>query len=115
MRDRIANREVLLPALQARLKTRTTADWMEQFSKARLTCGVVRDTAEAAESRQFAASELSLHLVAADGRSVRTIRSPARFDSFSLAPSRPAPGLDEDRAAIERRFENRRLAPDAVE
>jgi crotonobetainyl-CoA:carnitine CoA-transferase CaiB-like acyl-CoA transferase len=115
MKDRIANREILLPTLQTRLKTRTTADWMEQFSKARLTCGVVRDTAEAAESRQFAASELSLHLVAADGRSVRTIRSPARFDSFSLAPSRPAPGLDEDRAAIERRFENRRLAPGAVE
>ena len=115
MKDRVANRDVLLPTLQAILRTRATAEWMELFSRARLTCGVVRDTAEAAESAQFRSSELALDLEANDGRHVRTIRTPARFDSFSHSPSRPAPDLDGDRAAIEQTFTRRQVTPRAAE
>lgn len=113
MKDRISNRDVLLPALQAILRRRKTSEWMHMFGKARLTCGVVRDTAEAADSDHFGASELALDLLATDGRRVRTIRGPSRFDSFSPVPARPAPLLNADRVEIERYLEFHHRAPEA--
>ena len=99
MKDRIIHREALLPALQAILRTRTTTDWIERFAAARITSGVVRDTGQAAESDQFAASELLLEM-GADDRVVRSIRTPARYDSFTPAISTPAPTLDADRNSV---------------
>ncbi|GAA4474969.1 CoA transferase [Rhodococcus olei] len=100
MKDRIRNREVLLPKLQAVMKRRTTAEWMAAFGRARITSGIVRDTGEVAESEQFASSRLALRMVDDDGREVTAIRSPARYDSFAAARARPAPRLDGHRDAV---------------
>lgn len=99
MKDRVINRDVLLPALQKILLSRTTEDWMARFGAARITSGVVRNTGEAAESDQFAASELLVDM--SDGaRTVRSIRSPARYRSFEMAEPTPSPALDADREEI---------------
>ncbi|MGW4338584.1 CaiB/BaiF CoA transferase family protein [Rhodococcus koreensis] len=100
MKDRIINRAALLPKLQDVLRRRTTADWMADFSHARITSGIVRDTADAADSDQFDAASLRLDMVDDDGRSVSVIRTPARFDSFEIGAARRAPRLDSGRERV---------------
>jgi crotonobetainyl-CoA:carnitine CoA-transferase CaiB-like acyl-CoA transferase len=99
MKDRVTNRDALLPALQAILRTRTTAEWMARFEAARITSGMVRDTGQAADSAQFAASELLLEMVG-DERLVRSIRTPVRYQSFTPVTATPAPPLDAHRDAV---------------
>lgn len=93
------NKDVLLPALQKILKTRTTAEWMKSFGDARITSGVVRDTGEVANSEQFRASELLVEMNS-PGRQVRSIRTPVRYDSFEATGRAPAPDLDADREIV---------------
>lgn len=100
MKDRIVNRDVLLPLLQSILRTRTSDEWMRRFAEARLTCGVVLDTGEVARSRQFADSGLALTAAGPDGRTVGTIRTPARYAGFRPPPAVAAPQLDGDRDEI---------------
>ncbi|ROO86505.1 crotonobetainyl-CoA:carnitine CoA-transferase CaiB-like acyl-CoA transferase [Actinocorallia herbida] len=97
MRDRVMHRETLVPILQSILKTRPTAEWVARFDAARLTTGEVRDTGQAADSDQFAAAELALEFGGAEGRDVRTLRTPARFASFGPREHARAPQLDGDR------------------
>ncbi|MGC4934783.1 CaiB/BaiF CoA transferase family protein [Gordonia sp. DT30] len=114
MKDRVLNRDALLPALQAILKTRTTADWMSRFSAARITSGVVRNTGEAAESDQFAASEMVVDM--SDGqRRVRSIRTPARYESFDVPSPIPSPALDADRSTVLADLVSVEPAPEPVE
>jgi crotonobetainyl-CoA:carnitine CoA-transferase CaiB-like acyl-CoA transferase len=100
MKDRIRNRDDLLPILQGILRTRTTAEWMDLFGEARLTSGVVRDTGEVADSQQFADSELAVDLAGTSERRIRTIRTPARFEGFQAVAATAAPALDADRSEI---------------
>lgn len=93
MKERVKNRQVLLPKLQSIMRTRTTSEWMSAFAKGRITSGVVRDSAEAAESEQFDAAELAIEMTSEDGRSVRTIRTPVRLDSVPRKRSAPAPRM----------------------
>ncbi|MDX6743889.1 CoA transferase [Actinocorallia sp. A-T 12471] len=99
LRDRVAHRATLVPILQSILKSRTTAEWIARFDAARLTTGEVRDTGQAAESDQFAAAELALEFDHADA-TVRTLRTPARYASFTPRAHTRAPHLDADRTDI---------------
>jgi crotonobetainyl-CoA:carnitine CoA-transferase CaiB-like acyl-CoA transferase len=100
MRDRILHREQLLPILEEVLSRRTTAEWMAGFEAARITSGIVRDTGQVIDSAQFEAAGLALDLVDDGGRAVRTIRTPARYDSFTRPAARPAPELDAQRQDV---------------
>lgn len=95
MRDRMENRDELLPALQKILKTRTTDEWMEALEAARITCGVVRDVAGVVDSEQFEAAELKITMSREDGREISAIRTPARFDGFQPPVPKAAPHLNE--------------------
>jgi crotonobetainyl-CoA:carnitine CoA-transferase CaiB-like acyl-CoA transferase len=94
MRGRVEHREDLLILLKEVMRKRSTAEWMERFSAARITSGVVKSTDEVAESEQFASSALGVELKGDEGREVRTIRTPARFDSFTPSFGNAAPDLD---------------------
>jgi crotonobetainyl-CoA:carnitine CoA-transferase CaiB-like acyl-CoA transferase len=72
---------------------------MARFEAARITSGMVRDTGQAADSAQFAASELLLEMVG-DERLVRSIRTPVRYQSFTPVTATPAPPLDAHRDAV---------------
>lgn len=100
MRDRIQNRDALLPVLQEIMRTRSTAEWMKLFDAARLTSGVVRDTDAVAQSEQFEAADLRVDMHDEHGRSVSSIRTPARYDSFPIAATHPASALDSDREGV---------------
>ncbi len=100
MKDRIRNRDALLEILREVLLRRTTAQWRADFEAARITCGVVRDTDQVVASDQFEAARLAVELEDGNGRRIRTIRTPARFDSFTRDPGRPAPALDADRETV---------------
>ncbi|GAA2736662.1 CoA transferase [Actinocorallia aurantiaca] len=100
MKDRMRNRDELLKILQEVLLRRTTAQWQADFEDARITCGVVRDTDQVVASEQFEAARLAIETDDGGGRRIRTIRTPARFDSYTREAGRPAPALDADRETV---------------
>lgn len=100
MKNRIRNRASLLPLLQELMRARTTDQWMKLFDAARLTSGVVRETDAVVASEQFEAAGLRVDMVDEEGRSISSIRTPARYDSFGITPSRPAAALDSDRDRV---------------
>lgn len=109
MKDRIRNRAALLPILQEVMRTRSTAEWMKLFDAARLTSGLVRDVNEVVESEQFDAAGLRVDMVDDGGRSISSIRTPARYDSFAIEPSSPASDLDGDRDQVLAALEEQRI------
>lgn len=94
-RDRQAHGRELVAAVERVTRTRTTRHWTAVFDRARLTSGEVLDTGQVADSGRFARNRLELHITAGNGREVRTVRTPARFGSFSPTSPLPAPLLGE--------------------
>jgi crotonobetainyl-CoA:carnitine CoA-transferase CaiB-like acyl-CoA transferase len=87
---RVAAREALVAALEARLSLRAAAEWAEQLTAARVPAGVVNDIAGAFRL----AESLGLSPIVAipdwDGHDVRLARNPIRLSatpaSYRLAP-----------------------------
>ncbi|WP_153505728.1 CaiB/BaiF CoA transferase family protein [Cumulibacter manganitolerans] len=96
---RSGDRAFLLERVQQILRTRTTAEWVERFRAAGIVYGEVRDYPAVVASPQFAAEQLALE-VERDGVVTHTVRTPARYSSFTPAPTAGAPALGADTAAI---------------
>lgn len=99
---RRANGAVLIARLQEIMRTRTTAEWREDFERAGLTNAVVRNIEQVVESDQFTAAELLLEF--GEERPVRTVRSPVRYETIHRDSHTPAPRLDADRERLVREF-----------
>jgi crotonobetainyl-CoA:carnitine CoA-transferase CaiB-like acyl-CoA transferase len=88
--QRVANRDELRAALEARLETRTRADWRDVLLEAGVPAGPVQTIEEAFSL----AAALGLDAVdETDG--VRTVSFPARLSETPATVRRRPPGLDE--------------------
>jgi crotonobetainyl-CoA:carnitine CoA-transferase CaiB-like acyl-CoA transferase len=88
--QRVANRDLLRAALEARLETRTRADWRDVLLEAGVPAGPVQTIDEA-----FSLAE-ALGLDAVDEtEGVRTVSFPAHLSETPATVRRPPPDLDE--------------------
>ncbi|MBC9943077.1 CoA transferase [Leucobacter sp. cx-328] len=101
--DRVANRVSLREALEARLKTRPAAEWIDEFTAAVIPAGRVNTIAQALELADSLGLEPVAETHALDDEGVeRTLRSVATPISFSATPPRygtPPPRVGEHQNA----------------
>jgi crotonobetainyl-CoA:carnitine CoA-transferase CaiB-like acyl-CoA transferase len=60
--DRVANRETLIQAIQSRLDTRTTADWVERFWKTGVPSAPVQDLVQVFKDPQVLHREMLVRM-----------------------------------------------------
>ena len=99
-RSRVANRRELVPRVAARLRERTTADWLTVLRAAQVPCGPINDLAQVFEDPQVRHRGLRLDLPHPLAGSVPGVRNPVRFGRTAVAYDRPPPPLGADTAEV---------------
>ena len=95
--DRVANRGDVREELEARLTTKTRAEWREALLGAGVPAGPVQDIAEA-----FSLAEALGLAVVDETDGVRTVSFPARLSETPATVRRRPPDLDEHGAELRR-------------
>ena len=91
--DRFANKDALLPLLQARFATRTTSEWLDRL-RGRVPCAPVNDVRQALADPQVLARDMIVEVEHPDFGTLREVRSPVRTEGEIRHPAR-APRLGE--------------------
>ena len=91
--DRFANKDALLPLLQARFATRTTAEWLARL-RGRVPCAPVNDVRQALADPQVLARDMIVEVQHPGFGPLREVRSPVRTEGEIRHPAR-APRLGE--------------------
>jgi len=91
--DRFANKDALLPLLQARFATRTTEEWLDRL-RGRVPCAPVNDVRQALADPQVLARDMIVEVEHPDFGPLREVRSPVRTEGEIRHPAR-APRLGE--------------------
>ena len=91
--DRFANKDALLPLLQACFATRTTAEWLARL-RGRVPCAPVNDVRQALADPQVLARDMIVEVEHPDFGPLREVRSPVRTEGEIRHPAR-APRLGE--------------------
>ncbi|HSL48403.1 MAG TPA: CoA transferase [Candidatus Deferrimicrobiaceae bacterium] len=91
--DRFANRDALLPLLQARFATRPTGEWLDRL-RGRVPCAPVNDVRQALADPQLLARDMIVEVEHPDFGALREVRSPIRTEGEIRQPAR-APRLGE--------------------
>ena len=102
-RDRVANRQSLLPEIEQCLRHRTSADWLAALRAAQVPCGPINDLAQVFAEPQVRHRGLRLELPHPLAGEAPGVRNPVRFSRtpvvYELAP--PLLGADTDRVLAE--------------
>jgi crotonobetainyl-CoA:carnitine CoA-transferase CaiB-like acyl-CoA transferase len=99
---RVRHREVLIPAMQALTRTRTTAQWIALLEKKAVPCGPINDIGQAFNDAQVKARGLHIKQAQAPAVVARTaiesiagVASPLRLTATPPVLNRPSPALGE--------------------
>jgi len=95
MKDRIANRETLIPLLQAKLLERNTADWLAILRKHGVPVGPVNNIAEVLSSEHASDRNLVRQLQYLNGATVPTVSNPVDFSDTPVQYEKAPPLLGE--------------------
>jgi CoA:oxalate CoA-transferase len=88
-------------AIEAVLKGRPTAHWIEVVSKAGVPCGPINNVEQAIAHPQVAARNMLVEVPDGSGGTLKLAGNPLKMSAFADPTSRrAAPDLDADRAAI---------------
>jgi crotonobetainyl-CoA:carnitine CoA-transferase CaiB-like acyl-CoA transferase len=101
---RIANRTQINAEIEARLGTRTTADWIERLNAAGVPCGRVMELAEMFGDPQVIDQEMVLTQQHPGHGMVRMLGFPIKFAEAPCRLRRPAPEVGGDSDAVLRDF-----------
>lgn len=93
--DRVAHIEALLGAIQAALKTRPSADWVERLDAEEVPCAPILSPGEVLNDPQVAANGLLHESEHPQAGRLRQARPAARFEATPSALRSPAPSLGE--------------------
>ena len=97
--DRHANRDVLLPILEERMRTRTADEWVDALRAASVPCGQVQDVAAALRDPHTVAREMLVTTHTEPLGEVHSVASAMKVGTRS-EPHRRAPRLGEDQDDI---------------
>ena len=101
-RDRVLNRDALIPLLEELTMQRDIADWLRDLEAAGIPAGPINDLAQAFDSPQVAAREMKIrmaHPVAAAGH-VDLIGNPVKFSATPVTYQGAPPVLGQHTHAV---------------
>ena len=93
--DRMRNLAALTPLIAARMKSRTSADWIGEFEAAGVPVGPVNRIGDMLADPQVAAREMVVEVEHPRAGRTRAIGHPVKFSATPARVSRPAPLLGE--------------------
>jgi crotonobetainyl-CoA:carnitine CoA-transferase CaiB-like acyl-CoA transferase len=105
---RLANKEALLPEVEALMRTRTRAEWIDCLEAAGVPCAPINDLADVARDPQTEAVGMLLEEPRSGGTFVGL---PIKFDGVRPAIRRPSPKVGEHNAEL---VDDLEPAPSAV-
>ena len=92
---RVANRRVLVERIEAIMRTRPKAHWLNLLEKNGVPCGPINTYAEVFDDEQVAARDMVLQTEHPTLGSLRTLGSPLKLSRTPARPGRPAPLLGQ--------------------
>jgi crotonobetainyl-CoA:carnitine CoA-transferase CaiB-like acyl-CoA transferase len=110
--DRVRHRATLIPILEAIVRERPIADWVEALEEATVPCGPINDIAHALADPQVAARELRIDLLHPLAGRVPLVGNPIKSSSTPPVYDRAPPLLGEHTDEILR--ERLNLEPDEI-
>lgn len=110
--SRIANREALVPRLEAMFRTRTVADWLERLRAAEVPAAPVNNLDRAFAEPPVAEREMIVEYDHPEVGRVRLPGNPIKMSDATGTPSQPAPRLGEHTDAV--LGELLRLSPERI-
>jgi crotonobetainyl-CoA:carnitine CoA-transferase CaiB-like acyl-CoA transferase len=97
---RIVNRATLIPEIMARVKTRTTADWIASLEKASVPCGPINTIEGVFADPQIKARGLRRELTAGAAGAMAVVGNPVQMASHDTTAAKTPPLLGEDTAEV---------------
>ncbi|AJG24874.1 CaiB/BaiF CoA transferase family protein [Cupriavidus basilensis] len=97
---RIVNRDVLVPLLEAHMRTGTTAHWVQALEREGIPCGPINDYAQVLEDPQVRYRELQVDMVRSDGGVCPTVKSPLRLSATPVRYDAAPPRLGEHTESV---------------
>jgi crotonobetainyl-CoA:carnitine CoA-transferase CaiB-like acyl-CoA transferase len=92
---RVEHREILIPLVEALMKTKTTAEWEELLRQAEVPAAPVWDYAQLFAHPQVAARNLRVTVRDLQGRPIDLLNSPFHIEGATLPPPQPPPLLGQ--------------------
>ncbi len=93
--DRVRHRELLVPLLAARLRTRPRAEWLAALEAATVPCGPINDLDEVFADPQVQARGMTLQTVHPHTDALKLVASPMKLSATPVQLRRPPPLLGE--------------------
>ncbi len=99
-KDRVGNRDILVPLLEDILKTRTTDDWIAALEAANVPCGPINTLDRVFADQQVQHRNMQFSLTRSDGVKTEMVATPIKFSETPLAYKLAPPKLGEHTAEI---------------
>jgi crotonobetainyl-CoA:carnitine CoA-transferase CaiB-like acyl-CoA transferase len=96
---RVANRQVLIPMLEAWMRLQSTDSWLATLAAVNVPCGPINDLARVFEHPQVKARGLQIELPS-HGVQVPQVANPVRFSKTPIEYRTAPPILGQDTAAV---------------
>ena len=93
--DRVRNRDVLVPLVEAVVKQHTREEWIKRLDKASVPCGAIRSAGEVCDSEALAARDMVAEMPHASAGMVKAIKSPVHLTDTPLNHYVAPPRLGE--------------------
>jgi crotonobetainyl-CoA:carnitine CoA-transferase CaiB-like acyl-CoA transferase len=110
VRNRAQNQAELADILSPIFRTRGAGEWLAAFERAGVPSSLINSYSEALSDPQVTANGWVQPLTLPNGAHTRTFISPLAFGGKRLPVRKPPPALDEDRAAILRSLDSKKIA-----
>ena len=94
--DRVHHRELLVPLVEAIVRTRSTGDWIAALSDVGVPCGPINDLEQVFEDPQVRHRGLRVEIPHPAGVPCPTVASPMRFSATPVEYDTPPPRLGQD-------------------
>ena len=94
-RDRVRNRVVLVPLLEAIMLTRSKADWLAALEAAKVPCGAINNLAEVFADPQIAARQMVTHWKHPVKSDLRLVSSPIKLSATPVRTDLAPPLLGQ--------------------
>jgi crotonobetainyl-CoA:carnitine CoA-transferase CaiB-like acyl-CoA transferase len=102
-RDRVLNRDALIPALAGVFRMKPTADWIGRLKRAGVPAGQVRNVSQVFASPEIAERDVVVEVPDARHGTLRLTASPLRLSRTPVRPPKAPPRLGENtREVLER-------------
>jgi formyl-CoA transferase len=100
MRDRITNRDALVPLLAEMIATRPSERWIKDLEATGVPCGAINDLAQVFANPQVASRGLRVDIEREDSGPIPLVGSPMRLSETPVQYTLPPPRLGEHTAQV---------------